>query len=221
MTNLITKEEKDKIDLICKEYNIKKYTINSDGAIDVAGDVTLTNKHLFELPLRFNKVSGSFYCMFNELSNLKGSPSIVGGNYDVSCNRLTSLQGMPNVIAGDFQCYENDLSTLLGGPIQVDGDVDCGDNFFESLTGLPGKVGGCFRCYNNKLLSTYSGDVDIEITGDFNINPATLPVLIHNNLIHIKLIMKYQRHFMIWNDDLTLNEENFNELIVDIKDGLE
>jgi len=36
----------------------------------------------------------------------------------------------------------------------------------------------------------------------------------------IKLILKYQRHFMIWNDDLTFNEENFADLILEIEEGL-
>jgi hypothetical protein len=35
------------------------------------------------------------------------------------------------------------------------------------------------------------------------------------------LILKYQRHFFIWNDDLTLNVDNFNDLLAEINEGLE
>jgi len=48
------------IDSICKQYNIKNYTINSDGSIDVDGNVSLSN--ITQLPLKFGKVTGSFNC---------------------------------------------------------------------------------------------------------------------------------------------------------------
>lgn len=41
MKNLITKEEKDNIDSICEVYNIRNYSINSDGTVDVNGRVNL------------------------------------------------------------------------------------------------------------------------------------------------------------------------------------
>lgn len=78
---------------------------------------------------------------------------------------------------------------------------------------------------NPLLISTYSGDVDIVFDcGFYSNNVNTLPQLpraIMSNIKHIKLILKYQRHFFIWNDDLSLNKENFADLIAEIKDGLE
>jgi len=44
MKNLISKEEKDRIDRICSNENIKNYSINSDGSIDVHGNVDLFDK---------------------------------------------------------------------------------------------------------------------------------------------------------------------------------
>ncbi len=49
-----------KIHDICKKYNIKDYTINPDGSIDVLGNVSLSNNELTELPLKFNIVEGFF-----------------------------------------------------------------------------------------------------------------------------------------------------------------
>ena len=46
------------ISLICKRYRIKNYTVNSDGSIDVDGNVYLDNRKLTKLPLKFNKVNG-------------------------------------------------------------------------------------------------------------------------------------------------------------------
>ena len=80
---------------ICKQYNIKNYTINPDGSIDVDGDVSLNYKNLTELPLRFNKVTGYFYCRFNQLTTLKGSPRWVGGSFYCNYNQLTILPILP------------------------------------------------------------------------------------------------------------------------------
>ncbi len=78
---------------ICKKYNITNYTINSDGSIDVNGDVSLSYKGLSELPLKFGIVSGSFYCSNNNLTSLEGSPIELGGSFWCNGNKLTSLEG--------------------------------------------------------------------------------------------------------------------------------
>lgn len=51
-----------------------EWTRNSDGLIDVAGSVYLSNKCLKELPLRFGKVTGDFCCHYNQLASLAGLP---------------------------------------------------------------------------------------------------------------------------------------------------
>ncbi|MCK9471932.1 MAG: hypothetical protein M0Q88_09295 [Bacilli bacterium] len=79
------------IDAICKKYNIKNYTINEDGSIDVEGDVDLSGKKLKVLPLKFRKVSG---------------------NFDCSNNKLVSLDGAPKRVSGIFWCYSNNLKNI-------------------------------------------------------------------------------------------------------------
>jgi hypothetical protein len=95
---------------ICKRYNITNYTINDDGSINVNGRVDLHNKGLTELPLTFNKVSGDFFCRFNQLTTLKGSPRWVGGSFYCNYNQLTSLEFSPDYVGGNFYCNGNDLT---------------------------------------------------------------------------------------------------------------
>jgi len=283
MKNLITKEEKDRIDEICNDHRIENYTINSDGSIDVDGDVNLHEQKLKELPIKFNTVSGNFICNDNQLTSLVGCPTTVGGfdcvknqltslvgcpttvsgyfdcghNYltslvggpvevgghfncddnrltslvdgpttigkGYSCffNMLTTLHGSPTTVKGNFYCSHNQLTSLVGGPEWVGGDLLCGHNKLTSLEGAPTATCGYFDCKKNLLTSTYSGDIDIELRADVCFTNSTLPQLFNENIEHIVLILKYQRHFMIWNEDLSLNEENFNDLIAEINEGLE
>jgi hypothetical protein len=199
MKNLISKEEKDRIDSKCKEYKIRKYSISPNGSIDTKGDVDLCGIGFSRLPLRFGKVDGFFYCHDNVLSTLDGSPHTVGG---------------------DFDCNDNGFTSLVGGPKNIGGDFICSHNNLISLDGSPTTIGGDYICAVNKLASTYAGDTDIEVSGNTLCFDNNLPPQLMNNVVHIKLILKYQRHFFIWNDDLTLNEENFKDLISEIEDGL-
>jgi len=102
---------------VFEEYNITNYTINEDGSIDVNGDVHLYGYGLTELPINFNKVSGTFDCSENNLTSLKGCPKCVGGNFSCGNNNLTDLKGSPKVIDGSFYCSGNYLKSYVSDSI--------------------------------------------------------------------------------------------------------
>ncbi|MCK9477560.1 MAG: hypothetical protein M0R46_16720 [Candidatus Muirbacterium halophilum] len=139
------------IDAICKEYNIKKYTINNDGSIDVNGDVLLWNRNLKVLPLKFRNVNGSFNCGYNKLANLNGYPQHVDDSFHCDDNQLTNLIGAPQYVGDGFYCTDNQLTNLIGAPQYVGGNFSCDDNQLTSLEGAPIRVYGEFLCRNNKL----------------------------------------------------------------------
>ena len=113
---------------ICKQYNIRDYTINDDGSIDVDGNVDLCDRSLTKLPLKFRSVSGYFDCEDNQLTTLEGAPKSIDGYFDCGNNQLTSLEGAPQSVGGDFYCYNNQLTSLEGAPQSVGGDFDCANN---------------------------------------------------------------------------------------------
>jgi len=104
------------IDSICKKCGIKNYTINSDGTVDVDGNVNFFNLQLTKLPLKFGKVNGNFTCSSNKLTLLEGCPQSVGGSFDCCFNELISLEGCPQSVTGYFSLYENKLKDLYGFP---------------------------------------------------------------------------------------------------------
>ena len=111
---------------ICKRYNIKNYTINPDGSIDVNGSVDLHYKDLTELPLNFNRVDGYFSCSSNNLTSLKGCPRWIGGWFSCNNNKLTSLEFSPDYVGGSFDCIWNKLTDNLC-------DTEIGGNFYTTL----------------------------------------------------------------------------------------
>ena len=146
----IDKINKYKIDKICKKYGIKDYTINPDVSIDVNDTVSLWDKKLTKLPLKFNKVNGGFYCNDNKITSLEGCPKEVNGGFYCSNNQLTSFEFAPKRINSFFNCSYNKLTTLEGSPVEVNGNFSCGWNKLTSFEFAPKIIRGWFDCtYNN------------------------------------------------------------------------
>jgi len=123
------------IDSICKKYGIN-YTINSDGSIDVDGEVDLYNKDLTKLPLKFGNVSGYFDCGFNKLTSLEGCPQSVGGYFSCYYNKLTSLEFCPQSVGGNFNFTNNELKDLYGFPEFFDNLVFYSNNPVSEILNL-------------------------------------------------------------------------------------
>lgn len=125
-----------------KRYNIKNYTINSDGTIDVDDDIYLLGRKLTKLPFKFGVVSGNFDIRGNDLSSLEGCPDEIGGNFLCGYNRLTSLLHCPAEIGGCLNCGNN-LLTKLDTTSNIEGNIYCfGNDIDEHSNGFMGYCGG-------------------------------------------------------------------------------
>jgi hypothetical protein len=123
------------IDVICSDYNIYDYTIDSNGFINVHDDVYMKHKRLSifnyisEMPLKFGKIDGRFSCESNKLTSLIGCPKTVTDSFSCAENKLTSLIGCPKVIGGNFDCRWNEIETFEGLDfVYIGGDFYCDDN---------------------------------------------------------------------------------------------
>jgi hypothetical protein len=161
------------IESICQEYDIQNYTINSDGTVDVEGNVDISKRNLSKLPLKFGRVTGGFYCYINKLTTLLGCPMEVGGDFWCHNNQLTTLLGCPKEVGGGFYCSHNQLTTLEGCPKKVGGNFNCHTNQLTTLEGCPKVVGGEFYCYSNQLTTLEGGPQ--EVGGEFYCNGNPLP----------------------------------------------
>ena len=156
------------IDEICYEFGVRNYTINDDGSIDVKGGVNIPTSGLTEIPITFNKVSGTFYCQNSDLTTLKGSPRLVEGSFYCQKNKLTSLEGGPEHVGNSFYCYENELTDLKGSPKFIGGDFRCDENNIFSLEGLDADgLSGNIYLNNNPMGSLFCV-IDSDIVRAFN-----------------------------------------------------
>ena len=91
----------------CEEMGIENYNINSQGEIDVDGDVDLIRNTFKELPYKFGKVNGHFdMAVCKNLISLKNCPDYVGKDFSCnSCQNLDSLEGCPKEVGKDFYCF--------------------------------------------------------------------------------------------------------------------
>jgi hypothetical protein len=175
MNNIISQEEKNKIDKLCRKYGITNYSINQDGSIDIDDSVNIPRRGLRSIPLKFNKVSGDFICSYNRLTSLSGCPNIVGGAFYCQGNELKSLEFSPTKIDGDFSCYENKLSSLEFSPTEVNGEIRF--------------------VYNNNFTLDFK-----DIFGDNDIFGPT-GVLSFNER---RIFFKYHQYYDVWTPELNL-----------------
>jgi hypothetical protein len=191
---------------VCEQLEIKNYTINENGFIDVDGDVSLYKRNLSKLPLKFGRVTGNFYCFNNQLTTLEGCPEEVGGDFTCQNNKLTTLEGCPRVVGNDFWCYKNQLTTLESDPdriLEVGGIFWCSSNQLTTLLGCPKEVGGDFWCENNQITIIKDELEFVKIMGNFEIG---------NNPIHN--VYKLFPNFKSFQDSLDYNYFREPNLIV-------
>jgi hypothetical protein len=168
------KESKEDINSICKNYGIENYTINEDGSVDVDGNVNLSYSKLTEIPLKFGKVSGSFYCNKNKLTSLEGSPREVGGHFCCSNNELTSLEGSPNKV-GSFFCSNNELTSLSGISKYISKGIYCEDNKLRDVKGIRDGWRGKFDVEGNPVYEIFElfpfnvWDEVIELLNEYDV----------------------------------------------------
>ena len=127
--------------------NIKNYTVNEDLSVDVAGDVSLLELNIVELPVKFRTVSGNFTCSQNKLISLVGCPSSVGGDFLCSVNRLTTLEFCPVQVGSSFNCDNNNVENYtINDDLSVDvaGDVTLRRKDLSSIPVRFGIVVGSF-----------------------------------------------------------------------------
>ncbi len=177
---------------ICQQYNIKNWSINSDGLVDVDGSVNLSYKRLTRLPIRFGRITGFFDCHENKITSLEGGPIYVGKNYECSNNRLTSLKGAPNQIFDNFYCDNNKLTTLEYCPRQIDGNFHCYSNLLTTLRFGPESVDGIVYAWGNKI-----SDIPKEyLTEDY-----------------LQFIIKEQYDWNLYRKDGSLHLERLEQMI--------
>ncbi len=183
-------ESNTEIDKICKKYNIKNYTINSDNSVDVDGDVYLYNKRLESIPLNFNTVNGYFNCGNNNLTSLKGCPVRVGNGFYCYSNNLTSLQYSPQCVeSGYFSCRMNKIESLQYCTELIRGKFYCYYNELTSLEYHP-TVYGKFYCQNNQI-NTFENFYYYKEDVYFENNPIYDIYVLFNDMKLIELARSY------------------------------
>jgi len=155
-----------------KEHEINNYHISEDFYVSVQGNVNLSDKLKDEkLPVRFDRINGNFDISNNNLTTLEGCPKVVIKDFNCSYNKLTSLFDCPTDV-GNFDCSHNSLKNLSYGPKEVKGNYDCSFNELISIkaSATPKSVKGYFKCNNNRLVSLEGGPKTIDAYFDCSSN---------------------------------------------------
>ena len=122
------------------------------------------------------KIGGNFDCSNTKITSLEGAPREVGGFFSCSNTKITSLKGAPRKVGGTFDCSDTDITSLEGAPWKVDRSFDC--SYCENLTslkGAPQKVSRHFDCSDTKITSLKGAPQ--KVSGDFDCSKTNITSL--------------------------------------------
>jgi len=143
---LLDLSDKEEIRVWLNKHGVKDFHILKDNSVKVQGDVNFSKKlgNLSKLPLRFHEVTGDFDISDNVLTTLEGSPKRVGGSFLAYKNELTSLKGGPIEVNKNFIVLKNNITSLEYSPVKVKEDYICSHNPLKSLVGIVDVGGNIF-----------------------------------------------------------------------------
>ncbi len=131
-------------------YKINNYTLEVDakyGFVVNTQNVKLHKLQLNVIPVKFGKIEKNFNVSQNNLDSLEWAPSIVGGDFFINHNNLTSLIGAPKEV-GNLNASYNKLASLEGCPWKINNTITITQNKLKNLVGAPEKVNYLFCEYN-------------------------------------------------------------------------
>jgi len=100
----------------------KLYSFDDEGKLNVQSDVYLNDRKLpnDRLPIRFGKITGTFWARWCGLRRLDGLPYEVGASCVLAGNYMTNLVGAPKKVPGRLDLeYATSLQSLEGFPNEV------------------------------------------------------------------------------------------------------
>ena len=129
---------KDDITKWLHSHTIKDFKILDDNSVKVNGDVRLSGvlDNFQKLPIVFSEVNGNFDISDNTLTSLEGSPKKVTGDFLAHKNELHSLKGGPKEVGKNFVILKNNIRSLKYSPSIVKEDYICSNNPINSLEGI-------------------------------------------------------------------------------------
>lgn len=127
-----------------------EYELDDQGRLNVAGHVNILQK-MEELNVDFGIVRGNFSAKSIGLKSLKGFPTEVTGNVDISRNDLVNFEECTTIIGGSLIANNNDLVSTKGFPQSVGGNIELQDNYIKELEDMPNEIKGDLNVFNNEI----------------------------------------------------------------------
>ena len=124
---------------------VEDYSINGDMTVSVKGPLSLDDKNLEEIPVKFSEVGGSIDVTSNKLKRIDWAPATVNGDFDAWDNEIETLQGGPTEVKGSYDVDGNKITDLHGSPKTVGVSFIVSKNPLHGLAGCPQSVGSYFK----------------------------------------------------------------------------
>lgn len=159
----------ENIEEVLNKYNIKNYTINKDGSVNLTSDVSFFNKDIDKIPFNIKSSTGIIDFSYNNLTSLEGCPEVAHSIF-FSRNKIKEIDCVP---------MESKLLSLSNNEIEElnfpegfnSGEIILRHNKIYDLKGIPSSFNGkIFLQYNpiDALFKSKDGS-DVNTFNSLNI----------------------------------------------------
>lgn len=142
------------------------------GSPDKVGeDFYCINNNLTSLFAGPSSVSGQFICSHNKIENLDYLPHHIGKCICLKHNKLDNLKGFDiECVNGNFDISHNKIISLENSPKYVNGVFNCAQNKIKNIIGAPQIIGLHFEATCNEIESIYSHELPQILKGKIFLN---------------------------------------------------
>jgi hypothetical protein len=191
----------------------------------VAGDFNCYNNNLTSLRYCPAEVGNDFLCHENNLKDLEGCPKEIKGNFNVFANQITTLKDAPERIEGSCFLNNNELTSLLGGPKYISGSYNVSANPLNDMVGCAEFIGDTLSYDHDVRMFMGSQNctvktVVIQIQEVISDAEYCLSKVVIDNQKHLPILFKYISYLDLYTQDGVFIESNFDDIILEIKEGL-
>ena len=155
----------DLIKKFCVKHNLKDgdYTINNDMSVDVYHSIQLYYEDLVDnrIPFKFHKIKGDFRVLNVPLETLENAPDEVTGDFVIGFTNITNLEGSPRIVGKTFCVnFNKNLVTLDGSPDKVGEDYKFYSSWnMKDIKGISPEIGrNVVYSYNPGRVPKFSND---------------------------------------------------------------
>lgn len=159
----------ENIEEVLNKYDVKNYTINKDGSVNLTGDVSFFNKGIDKIPFEIKSTTGIIDFSYNNLTSLEGCPEVAHSIF-FARNKIKEIDCVP-MESKLLSLSNNEIENLNFPEGFNSGEIVLRHNNIYDLKGMPSSFNGKIFLQYNPIATLFKSNdgTDVNTFNSLNI----------------------------------------------------